>query len=90
MKELNGFVSTCINTHQVCGSTPNGAGTLPTPAPIPTGPGDINGDEKVDAIDLSLMLTNWGSTYLAADQNNDGVVDIGDLSVSVLLSHWTG
>jgi hypothetical protein len=48
--------------------------------------GDLNGDGKVDIFDLSILLSNWGSTGGVADINKDGKVDIFDLSV--LLSNW--
>ena len=44
-------------------------------------PGDINGDNKVDIVDLSTLLTNWGTTNAASDLNHNGVVDIVDLSI---------
>ena len=49
-------------------------------------PGDINGDNKVDATDLSLLLANFSKTGAAianpgADVNGDGKVDSTDLSL---------
>jgi|GEM_PF-3828512 len=53
----------------------------------PTGKtGDLNGDNKVDIYDLSILLSNWGASGVAADINKDGVVNIFDLSI--LLSNW--
>ena len=48
--------------------------------------GDINGDNKVDVSDLSLLLTNFGkpvsqTTNANTDINLDGTVSITDLSV---------
>ncbi|MBI2596054.1 hypothetical protein HYW46_04965 [Candidatus Daviesbacteria bacterium] len=60
-----------------------------TPSPTPTpGPkqGDINGDNKVDIIDLSVLLSNWLGTDTSSDINKDGKVGIIDLSI--LLSNW--
>jgi hypothetical protein len=48
---------------------------------------DLNGDSKVNISDLSILLTNWGSTSGPADINKSGKVDISDLSI--LLSKWT-
>jgi hypothetical protein len=48
--------------------------------------GDANGDGKVDALDLSKLLTNWGTTNASCDFNHDSKVDALDLSA--LLSHW--
>jgi peptidoglycan/xylan/chitin deacetylase (PgdA/CDA1 family) len=55
-----------------------------------TGTGDINGDGKVDALDLSTLLTNWNKTSATAaqgDLNGDGTVDALDLST--LLTNWS-
>ncbi len=43
-------------------------------------PGDITGDSRVDVIDLSAMLSQFGATG-AADLNNSGTVDVIDLSI---------
>jgi peptidoglycan/xylan/chitin deacetylase (PgdA/CDA1 family) len=61
--------------------------TPPTPTPIP---GDLNGDGKVDALDLSTLLSNWnktGATATQGDLNNDGTVNALDLSI--LLTNWS-
>ncbi len=47
--------------------------------------GDINGDGAVDVIDLSMLLTQYGSVG-TADVNGSGTVDITDLSI--LLSNF--
>lgn len=47
---------------------------------------DINNDNKVDALDLSTLLTSWGTGTATSDINGDGVVNIFDLSM--LLSKW--
>jgi hypothetical protein len=49
-------------------------------------PSDINSDGIVDAIDLSILVSRWGSSDASADINSDGVVDALDLSV--LVSNW--
>lgn len=48
--------------------------------------GDINGDDKIDILDLSEMLSNWGTNNPCCDLNGDGLVGIIDLST--LLSRW--
>lgn len=48
--------------------------------------GDINGDGAVNAADLALLLSAWGSSLPAADLNGDGVV--GGLDLGVLISAW--
>ena len=41
---------------------------------------------RVDAIDLSIFVSRWGSNDPDADLNNDGIVDAADLSI--LVSNW--
>jgi hypothetical protein len=58
-----------------------------TPTPTPSGKvGDINGDGTVGILDLSIMLSHWGTSDVPSDINHDGTVNILDLSM--LLSHW--
>jgi len=53
----------------------------------PTGKtGDLNGDNQVNILDLSILLSSWNTTNSAADLNKDGLVNILDLSL--LLSKW--
>ncbi|MSR45256.1 MAG: hypothetical protein EXS15_07895 [Phycisphaerales bacterium] len=54
-----------------------------TPPPIPA---DLNGDGRVDGVDLTRVLSGWGA--LGGDINHDGSTDGGDLAA--LLSAWTG
>lgn len=49
--------------------------------------GDINNDGTVNAADLALLLSAWGSKGGAADLDRDGTVGASDLSL--LLSNWT-
>jgi hypothetical protein len=61
--------------------------TPPPPPPPPCPPGDVNGDCRVTVTDLSILLTNWGSTTnVVCDLNTNGIVDIFDLSI--LLSNY--
>jgi hypothetical protein len=55
----------------------------PPAAPCPA---DLNGDGKVDAADLTILLSSWGGG--GADLNGDGVTDAADLTI--LLSAWGG
>jgi len=53
-----------------------------------TTPGDINGDGVVDALDLGILIANYGKsgasiTNPAADINGDGVVDALDLGILI-------
>lgn len=52
----------------------------------PNLPGDLNNDNTVNITDLSILLSNYGTTNTVADINNDGTVSILDLSI--LLSHY--
>lgn len=54
--------------------------------PNPNLPGDLNGDNTVSIQDLSILLSNYGTTNAAADINGDGTVGVLDLSA--LLSHY--
>lgn len=63
--------------------------TTPTVPPT-TILGDLNGDGVVNALDLSILLSNWGKTGATAaqgDLNGDGVVNALDLSI--LLTNWS-
>jgi hypothetical protein len=49
--------------------------------------GDVNGDNKIDKYDFSLMMSNWGKTGSNnCDLNNDGKVDKYDFAL--LMSRW--
>lgn len=52
-------------------------------------PSDLNEDRKVDLIDFSILLYNYGAPInKKADLNNDRVVDLVDFSI--MLYWWTG
>jgi peptidoglycan/xylan/chitin deacetylase (PgdA/CDA1 family) len=59
--------------------------------PVPVvKPGDVNGDDAIDALDLSIVLFNWnktGATWAQGDLNGDGIVDALDLST--VLANWS-
>ena len=60
----------------------------PTPPPTPPSvPGDVNGDSRVNALDLSALISHDGENYAAADFNKDGTVGAADMAI--LLSKWT-
>ena len=48
--------------------------------------GDLNGDNHIDAADLTILLSNWQTSNATADINADGTVNVYDLSI--LLSHY--
>jgi len=47
---------------------------------------DINGDGRVNAQDLAIVLSYWGTNYPAADLTNDGKV--GPADMSIILACW--
>lgn len=56
--------------------------------PLPGGkPGDVNGDGRVNALDLSALLSHDGQNYPPADFNHNGTVDAADYAI--LLANWT-
>jgi hypothetical protein len=52
------------------------------------GSADLNQDGKVNLIDFSILLFNWGKSGTIADLNNDDTVNLTDLSI--MLFAWTG
>jgi len=59
--------------------------TVPAPTASST-PGDANGDGVVNASDLAMVLSGWG-TAGATDLNRDGTTDAQDLAI--LLANWS-
>jgi len=59
-------------------------------APNPALPGDLNNDNTVNITDMSILLSDYGTTdatkLAQADINGDGSVNI--LDMSILLSHY--
>lgn len=49
---------------------------------------DLNGDNKINLIDFSILLFNWNTSNPASDLNGDNKVNLVDFSV--LLFNWTG
>ena len=50
---------------------------------------DITNDEKVNLVDFSILLYNWGvAKSPSADFNSDGKVNLTDFSI--MMYHWTG
>ena len=47
---------------------------------------DINGDGRVDFIDLNTLLAGWRKHNHPADIDNSGIVDFNDLAM--LLDAW--
>lgn len=55
---------------------------------VKKGVADVNRDGKIDLLDVSVLLSNWGTPKdQRADLNRDGKVDAKDLSI--ILSRWS-
>ncbi|HSW80138.1 MAG TPA: DUF1996 domain-containing protein [Candidatus Saccharimonadales bacterium] len=76
---INGSSSALFNINNYSSTPP------PSPPPISSS-GDLNNDSHVNLVDLSIMLSKWGSNDATADLNHDGAVNVTDLSI--LLSHY--
>ena len=66
----------------------NGNG-VPDPCEPDPCPGDTNDSGVVNAVDISIILSAWGTDggkFPRADANNDGTVDASDLSI--VLAGW--
>ncbi|MBI4137217.1 hypothetical protein HY469_04100 [Candidatus Roizmanbacteria bacterium] len=63
-------------------TTPDAPFTIPSCSPQV--PGDTNGDNHVNIVDLSTLLSNFGGTQKSLQHGdvvgNDGVVDVADLA----------
>lgn len=91
--DRNGNVTEVTRNFNVDNTTPTPTPPTPTP-PTPTPPtpspttktGDLNGDNKVNFFDLSILLNAWNTNNSKADINKNGKVDFFDLSA--LLNNW--
>ncbi len=58
--------------------------------PLPSLPGDANGDGRVNHADAALLASNWqtqtGATWADGDFNDDGRVD--DADATILAANW--
>ena len=52
------------------------------------GRSDINDDNRVNLVDFSILLFNWGGNNANSDINLDGTVNLTDFSI--MLFCWTG
>ncbi len=64
-------------------ATSNAAVQTPTQFPL-----DLNGDQVVNGLDITTLLSASGTNSGPADINHDGIVNGNDLTT--LLSNWTG
>ena len=68
-----------------CGYTPASPSPSPTSTPF-TKLGDVNGDNKVNMIDIGIVVDNYDSTILLnpkADIDGNGKVDIVDIGIII-------
>lgn len=63
----------------------NGDGALDSCSP--PNRSDLNGDDRVNALDLAILLNAWGTSDASADIDGNGTVAAPDLSI--LLNDWT-
>ena len=57
-------------------------------SPPASNPADLNGDGSINALDLTVLLSAWGTSSPTADIDDNGTVDGIDLAQ--LLAAWTG
>ena len=71
------------------GGTTSTATPAPTASPTPStaSKGDIDGNGKINVIDLSMLLSSWGTNSAKADIDRNQIVNVLDLSI--LLVNWT-
>lgn len=79
---------TTLLTTQSDSSTRIFLGVGQSPSPNLSNKTDINGDNKVNLVDFSILLSFWGTSNASADINADGIVNLADFSI--LLFNWTG
>ena len=72
-----------VTANQTAGNENPGADNASCGSPCPA---DINGDDTVGGLDLTVLLAAWGSSDPSADLNDDGTV--GGLDLTVLLAAW--
>ena len=90
---VSGGMQSCIlsgNT-TICNNTPvnvEGPYAIDGNATVCDCNADLNGDGRIDAIDISTLLGNWGLTLPSGDgdANHDGVVNAVDLAI--VLDGW--
>ncbi len=68
-------------------ASPVSRGAMNWPGQQQANGGDVNNDGRVNALDLSILISHDGQNFAAADFNHDGTVGAADLAI--LLSKWT-
>ncbi len=64
-----------------------GEGRIVRYTPSAAFPADVNGDGVVSALDISIVLANWGLANRPGDADGDGLVSASD--IAFVLSAWT-
>jgi len=85
-----GIKSLTVKAYDAAGNVKTSTVVTVTVTAASTGvtlPGDANGDSRVNALDLSILISRDGQDFPAADFNGDGTVGAADLAI--LLSKWT-
>lgn len=67
---------------------PLGVGETVVARPQGASVSDLNGDDKVNLVDFSILLSQWNQPSAESDFNKDGIVNLADFSI--LLFNWTG
>ena len=83
---LQALLDKCINALVDCGTNPEvNMGTTPSPTPIRE---DVNGDQKIDLDDLSILLANFGKINASKSEGNIAGNDIvvNSIDLTTLLS----
>lgn len=83
-----------IDSYDVVVSGPGGDVTSESAAlaVVPACPGDATGDGRVNFIDISAVMVDWGRSYLpmhatgSGDANGDAVVNF--LDITTILQYW--
>jgi len=89
---VEAFTVAALGVDQSHGRLPDGNTTLrvfnnPTPGSANGIPGDLNYDMVVNMLDLTTLISDWGSTSLpVSDINRDGAVNMLDLTL--LIGNW--
>lgn len=83
-------VSPCARVRAIVNAAGYDLHSVGWPGPMPPPPTrspDINGDGKVDGIDLGHVIAKWGTSASYADLDRSGIVDGKDLAI--LMGAWT-
>ncbi|MFM1805429.1 MAG: hypothetical protein RL136_2308 [Planctomycetota bacterium] len=86
---LYNFVASASGLNGVISATDypaEGEGRIVKFTTDPAFPSDVNGDGSVNALDVSIVLSNWGLSGASGDVDGDGLVSGSDLAA--VLNDW--